>query len=75
MQLVINLLKILCTNSAWQRRKLGKIIQDWRVIYLQVCSTTVFANLLFLFFIFVISGFILLKVIQIFWGIGEFMFL
>ncbi|PON77085.1 NatC N(alpha)-terminal acetyltransferase, Mak10 subunit [Parasponia andersonii] len=35
-QLVINLLKILCTNSAWQRRKLGKIIQDWRVIYLQL---------------------------------------
>ncbi|XP_020530594.1 N-alpha-acetyltransferase 35, NatC auxiliary subunit isoform X5 [Amborella trichopoda] len=28
-QLVINLLKILCTNAAWQRRKLGKILQDW----------------------------------------------
>lgn len=38
MQLVINLLKVLCTNSAWQRRKLGKILQDWRVIYMQVCS-------------------------------------
>ncbi|CAM8923051.1 unnamed protein product [Rhodiola kirilowii] len=35
-QLVINLLKILCTNSAWQRRKLGKILQDWRVIYMQL---------------------------------------
>lgn len=37
LQLVINLLKILCTNAAWQRRKLGKILQDWRVIYVQVC--------------------------------------
>ncbi|KAH7546318.1 hypothetical protein FEM48_Zijuj01G0187600 [Ziziphus jujuba var. spinosa] len=35
-QLVLNLLKILCTNGAWQRRKLGKIIQDWRVIYMQL---------------------------------------
>ncbi|KAF5742014.1 Acetyltransferase putative isoform 1 [Tripterygium wilfordii] len=35
-QLVINMLKILCTNAAWQRRKLGKILQDWRVIYMQV---------------------------------------
>ncbi|XWS70744.1 hypothetical protein CRYUN_Cryun03dG0075000 [Craigia yunnanensis] len=35
-QLVMNLLKILCTNAAWQRRKLGKILQDWRVIYVQV---------------------------------------
>lgn len=35
-QLVINLLKILCTNSAWQRRKLGKILQDWRVIHMQI---------------------------------------
>ncbi|WJZ98175.1 hypothetical protein VitviT2T_016720 [Vitis vinifera] len=35
-QLVINLLKILCTNAAWQRRKLGKILQDWRVIYVQL---------------------------------------
>ncbi|XP_023002807.1 N-alpha-acetyltransferase 35, NatC auxiliary subunit isoform X1 [Cucurbita maxima] len=35
-QLVINLLKVLCTNSAWQRRKLGKILQDWRVIYMQM---------------------------------------
>ncbi|KAJ8753173.1 hypothetical protein K2173_017751 [Erythroxylum novogranatense] len=34
--LVINMLKILCTNSAWQRRKLGKILQDWRVIYVQL---------------------------------------
>ncbi|KAK9268389.1 hypothetical protein L1049_000138 [Liquidambar formosana] len=35
-QLVINLLKILCTNAAWQRRKLGKILQDWRVIHVQL---------------------------------------
>ncbi|KAL5547764.1 hypothetical protein UlMin_002995 [Ulmus minor] len=35
-QLVMNLLKILCTNSAWQRRKLGKVIHDWRVIYFQL---------------------------------------
>ncbi|EOY31182.1 hypothetical protein QUC31_019911 [Theobroma cacao] len=35
-QLVVNLLKILCTNAAWQRRKLGKILQDWRVIYVQL---------------------------------------
>jgi hypothetical protein len=37
LQLVLNTLKILCTNSAWQRRKLGKMLQDWRVIYVQVC--------------------------------------
>ncbi|GLU09637.1 hypothetical protein SLE2022_264860 [Rubroshorea leprosula] len=35
-QLVMNLLRILCTNIAWQRRKLGKILQDWRVIYVQL---------------------------------------
>ncbi|KAJ4709062.1 N-alpha-acetyltransferase 35 NatC auxiliary subunit [Melia azedarach] len=35
-QLVINMLKILCTNAAWQRRKLGKILQDWRVICVQL---------------------------------------
>ncbi|CAN1290157.1 N-alpha-acetyltransferase 35, NatC auxiliary subunit homolog [Linum perenne] len=35
-QLVINMLKIVCTNSAWQRRKLGKSLQDWRVIYVQL---------------------------------------
>ncbi|GMH04559.1 hypothetical protein Nepgr_006399 [Nepenthes gracilis] len=35
-QFVINLLKILCTNVAWQRRKLGKILQDWRIIYVQL---------------------------------------
>ncbi|XVF34582.1 hypothetical protein REPUB_Repub18cG0071000 [Reevesia pubescens] len=35
-QLVMNLLTILCTNTAWQRRKLGKILQDWRVIYVQL---------------------------------------
>lgn len=36
LQLLINLLRILCTNSAWQRRKLGKILQEWRIIYMQV---------------------------------------
>ncbi|GLT29662.1 hypothetical protein SLA2020_045130 [Shorea laevis] len=35
-QLVMNLLRILCANIAWQRRKLGKILQDWRVIYVQL---------------------------------------
>ncbi|KNA16746.1 hypothetical protein SOVF_086350 isoform B [Spinacia oleracea] len=35
-QFSINLLKILCTNVAWQRRKLGKVLQDWRVIYVQL---------------------------------------
>nr|XP_034918787.1 N-alpha-acetyltransferase 35, NatC auxiliary subunit-like isoform X2 [Populus alba] len=35
-QIVINMLKILCTNAAWQRRKLGKILQDWRAIYVQL---------------------------------------
>uniref|UniRef100_A0A7N0TGY9 NAA35-like TPR repeats domain-containing protein n=1 Tax=Kalanchoe fedtschenkoi TaxID=63787 RepID=A0A7N0TGY9_KALFE len=33
---LINLLKTLCTNAAWQRRKLGKILQDWRVIHMQL---------------------------------------
>ncbi|XP_011078412.1 N-alpha-acetyltransferase 35, NatC auxiliary subunit isoform X2 [Sesamum indicum] len=35
-QLLISLLRILCTNTAWQRRKLGKILQDWRIIYVQL---------------------------------------
>ncbi|EEF30428.1 N-alpha-acetyltransferase 35, NatC auxiliary subunit [Ricinus communis] len=35
-QLVINMLKILCTNAAWQRRKLGKVLQDWRILYVQL---------------------------------------
>lgn len=35
-QLVINLLKILCTNASWQRRKLGKILQDWSVTSIQL---------------------------------------
>ncbi|XP_020579472.1 N-alpha-acetyltransferase 35, NatC auxiliary subunit [Phalaenopsis equestris] len=34
--LTINLIKILCTNNAWQRRKLGKILQDWGVISIQL---------------------------------------
>jgi N-alpha-acetyltransferase 35, NatC auxiliary subunit len=37
LQLVINLIKILCTNTAWQRRKLGKSLQDWSTISIQVC--------------------------------------
>nr|GLL29944.1 N-alpha-acetyltransferase 35, NatC auxiliary subunit isoform X2 [Ipomoea trifida] len=35
-QLLITLLRVLCTNLAWQRRKLGKILQDWRIIYVQL---------------------------------------
>uniref|UniRef100_A0A1D1ZAE2 N-alpha-acetyltransferase 35, NatC auxiliary subunit n=1 Tax=Anthurium amnicola TaxID=1678845 RepID=A0A1D1ZAE2_9ARAE len=35
-QLVVNLLKVLCTNTAWQRRKLGKILQDWSVVSIQL---------------------------------------
>ncbi|KAL5729638.1 hypothetical protein ACHQM5_002562 [Ranunculus cassubicifolius] len=35
-QLLINLLKILCTNVAWQRRKLGKVLQDWSVTAVQL---------------------------------------
>lgn len=35
-QLLINLLKILCTNVAWQRRKLGKVLQDWSVTSVQL---------------------------------------
>lgn len=35
-QLIITLLRILCANTAWQRRKLGKILQDWRIIYVQL---------------------------------------
>ncbi|KAI5681918.1 hypothetical protein M9H77_03146 [Catharanthus roseus] len=35
-QLLINLLRILCTNAAWQRRKLGKVLQEWRIIYMQL---------------------------------------
>ncbi|XP_062221658.1 uncharacterized protein LOC133920994 isoform X2 [Phragmites australis] len=35
-QLGINLLKILCTNTAWQRRKLGKSLQDWSTISIQL---------------------------------------
>ncbi|KAK1275062.1 hypothetical protein QJS04_geneDACA001526 [Acorus gramineus] len=35
-KLVVNLLKVLCTNAAWQRRKLGKILQDWSVTSVQL---------------------------------------
>uniref|UniRef100_M8CV69 N-alpha-acetyltransferase 35, NatC auxiliary subunit n=1 Tax=Aegilops tauschii TaxID=37682 RepID=M8CV69_AEGTA len=38
-QLVTNLLKILCTNTAWQRRKLGKSLQDWSTISIQLRMT------------------------------------
>ncbi|KAL8521059.1 hypothetical protein ACS0TY_011559 [Phlomoides rotata] len=36
-QLLITLLRVLCANTTWQRRKLGMILQDWRIIYVQVC--------------------------------------
>ncbi|KAL1226434.1 hypothetical protein V5N11_018849 [Cardamine amara subsp. amara] len=35
-QLMINLLKILCANTPWQRRKLGKILNDWSVFNVQM---------------------------------------
>ncbi|KAG6424189.1 hypothetical protein SASPL_114602 [Salvia splendens] len=35
-QLLITLFRVLCTNTAWQRRKLGKILQDWRIICVQL---------------------------------------
>ncbi|KAJ0749668.1 hypothetical protein HanLR1_Chr05g0172691 [Helianthus annuus] len=35
-QLAITLLKILCTNAAWQRRQLGKVLQDWRILHMQL---------------------------------------
>ncbi|XP_042002128.1 N-alpha-acetyltransferase 35, NatC auxiliary subunit-like isoform X1 [Salvia splendens] len=35
-QLLITLFRVLCANTAWQRRKLGKILQDWRIIYVQL---------------------------------------
>jgi hypothetical protein len=35
-QLMVNLLKILCANTPWQRRKLGKILNDWSVFHVQV---------------------------------------
>ncbi|KAL8129609.1 hypothetical protein V2J09_018764 [Rumex salicifolius] len=38
-QFLVNLLKILCTNVAWQRRKLGKFLNDWRFIYVQLEMT------------------------------------
>ncbi|KAK9149593.1 hypothetical protein Scep_008350 [Stephania cephalantha] len=34
--LLINLFKVLCTNLAWQRRKLGKILQDWAITSVQL---------------------------------------
>lgn len=38
-QLMINLLKILCANTPWQRRKLGKILNDWSVFNVQMGIT------------------------------------
>ncbi|XP_010495945.1 PREDICTED: N-alpha-acetyltransferase 35, NatC auxiliary subunit-like [Camelina sativa] len=38
-QLMINLLKILCANTPWQRRKLGKILNDWSVFHVQMGIT------------------------------------
>uniref|UniRef100_A0A1J3GRG8 N-alpha-acetyltransferase 35, NatC auxiliary subunit n=1 Tax=Noccaea caerulescens TaxID=107243 RepID=A0A1J3GRG8_NOCCA len=35
-QLMINLLKILCANTPWQRRKLGKILNDWSIFNVQM---------------------------------------
>ncbi|AEC06164.1 MAK10 homologue [Arabidopsis thaliana] len=35
-QLMVNLLKILCANTPWQRRKLGKILNDWSVFHVQM---------------------------------------
>ncbi|CAA6669967.1 unnamed protein product [Spirodela intermedia] len=35
-QLVVYLLKVICANTAWQRRKLGKILQDWSVVTIQL---------------------------------------
>ncbi|KAL1563434.1 N-alpha-acetyltransferase 35, NatC auxiliary subunit-like [Salvia divinorum] len=35
-QLLITLFGVLCANTAWQRRKLGKILQDWQIIYVQL---------------------------------------
>lgn len=35
-QLAITLLKIVCTNAAWQRRQLGKVLQDWRILHMQL---------------------------------------
>ncbi|CAL9222720.1 unnamed protein product [Arabidopsis halleri] len=35
-QLMVNLLKILCANTPWQRRKLGKILNDWSIFHVQV---------------------------------------
>ncbi|KAF2614168.1 hypothetical protein F2Q70_00011860 [Brassica cretica] len=38
-QLMINLLKILCANTPWQRRKLGKILNDWSIFNVQMGIT------------------------------------
>lgn len=40
-QLMINLLKILCANTPWQRRKLGKILNDWSVFRVQVIPSMI----------------------------------
>ncbi|KAL8489137.1 hypothetical protein ACS0TY_025149 [Phlomoides rotata] len=45
-QLLITLLRVLCANTAWQRRKLGKILQDWRIIYVQICLLVMLKDLL-----------------------------
>jgi hypothetical protein len=36
LQVTQHLLKIMCTNAAWQRRKLGRILQDWGNLLQQV---------------------------------------
>ncbi|XP_057868332.2 uncharacterized protein LOC131075505 isoform X2 [Cryptomeria japonica] len=35
-RLMLNLLRILCTNTAWQRRKLGKSLQEWGTLFHQL---------------------------------------
>ncbi|KAH9304167.1 hypothetical protein KI387_008571, partial [Taxus chinensis] len=35
-RLTLNLLRILCTNTAWQRRKLGKSLQEWGAVLHQL---------------------------------------
>ncbi|XP_078437629.1 MAK10 homolog isoform X2 [Wolffia australiana] len=35
-QFLVYFLKVVCTNSAWQRRKLGKMLQEWSAISIQL---------------------------------------
>jgi hypothetical protein len=38
-QLMQHLLKVMCTNTAWQRRKLGRVILDWANLLQEVRNT------------------------------------